>query len=47
MTVNTMKIVSMLVKAIRRLSKKRCVGSLERMKMEVTFPTIPKTPNTI
>ena len=47
MTVNTMKMVSMLVRAIRRLSKKLCAASLERMKIEVTFPMIPKTPNTI
>ena len=47
MTVNTMKMVSMLVRAMRRLSKKLCAASLERIKIDVTFPMIPNTPNTI
>ena len=36
--------VSILVRAMRRLSKKLWAAILDRMKMEVTLPTIPKTP---
>ena len=41
-----MKMVSIVVKAIRRLSKKLWPESLDRMKIDVTLPTIPKTPIT-
>lgn len=39
-----MKMVSMVVKAISRLSKKLWPVILERMKIDMRLPTIPNTP---
>ena len=39
-----MKMVSMQVRANNRLSKKLVEAILKRMKIDVIFPSIPKTP---
>ena len=44
MTVKTIKIVSIDVRAISRLSKKLCAASFDKIRIDVTFPMIPKIP---
>lgn len=41
---NMIKMVSMQVKASKRLSKKLVEAILKRMNIDVIFPSIPKTP---